>query len=283
QHAQLQLLAYNALTTYFTTHSHLTPEIEVLPPAFEPNDALLLEDGANLGVPKKILALAFVHARHLFFTRHTSDVEEERTKAHEATRIMLLFDPEHMTAANHRKRHLLNLKSCGDSEALVDAVWAERRFMDSILTSPLHRQSKSPTLWAHRAWWLDLSMPVLLVSAHHVPALFAGELDAAIKAGERHPKNYYAWLYARRVVRKRRESLGGAEWEDFLGTCAQKVKVWCMLHVGDISGFSFLVWVLGLVGAPGERARVVREMVRYVMDVRLANESPWTFVRMAMA
>lgn len=283
QHAQLPLLAYNALNNYFASHSHCTLEIEVLPPAFEPTDALILEDGANLGVPKKILAVAFVHARHLFFAHHTSAVEDERRTAHEATRVMLLFDPEHLTAANYRKRHLLSLRSRDDNHVFVDAVWAERRFMDSILTSPLHRQSKSPTLWGHRAWWLNLIMPVLCTSEHDVPAFFIAELDAAIKSGQRHPKNYYAWQYARRVVKKTGELLAGAEREDFLTNCAQKVKAWCMLHAGDVSGFSFLMWVLGLVKASSERAHVVKEIVTYVMDVRLANESSWTFVRMALA
>jgi hypothetical protein len=282
QHAQLQERAYTTLNTYFTSHAQSTLEIEVLPPAFVPPDALILEDATNLGVPKKILAVAFVHARNLFFAHHTSEAEGDRITAHDATRVMLLFDPEHLTAANYRKRHLLHLQQ-RDGAVFAAALWAEQRFMDSILTSPLHRQSKSPTLWAHRAWWLHLITPVLNPSQHDVPAFFAAELDAVMKAGTRHPKNYYAWLYARRVVGKRGEALRGAEWEEFLGTCAQKVVAWCMLHVGDISGFSFLMWVLALVGAPSERARVAKEVVSYATDVRLANESPWTFVRMVVA
>lgn len=279
QHAQLQLLAYTALNTYFTTHADLILEIEVLPPAFEPTDALILEDGANLGMPKKILALAFVYARQVFFAHYKSAVDEERVRAHEATRVMLLFDPEHLTAANYRKRHLLDLQG---EETFLDALLAERRFMDSILTSPLHRQSKSPTLWAHRAWWLDLILPML--SCPQYADIFHEELDAAIKSGERHPKNYYAWQYARRVVNKSKELLpDNAGFEDFLGASAQKVKAWCMLHVGDISGFSFLVWVLGLMRSEEEKGRVVQEMAAYAMDVKLANESPWTFVKIAMA
>ncbi|OAG07364.1 uncharacterized protein CC84DRAFT_1060184, partial [Paraphaeosphaeria sporulosa] len=285
QHAQLQVAAYDALNTYFTTHANRTLEIEVLPPALETTDALILEDGVNLGVPKKILALAFVHARHLFFAHYRSDVEEEQRLAHEATRVMLLFDPEHLTAANHRKRHLLRLEACGDDEAFVKAMGAEGCFMNSILTSPLHRQSKSPTLWGHRAWWLDLILPALLAIEYDIPAFFMEELNAAIKGGERHPKNYYAWQYARRVVLKRGDSqpAGSSEWESFLTDCAQKVKSWCMLHVSDISGFSFLMWVLSLTRSSDERGRVVQEMVTYGVNVRLTNESPWTFVRMMLA
>jgi hypothetical protein len=282
QHAQLQERAYTTLNTYFTSHAQETLEIEVLPPAFEPTASLLLEDATYLGVPKKILALAFVHARSLFFAHHTSEAEADRTTAHDATRVMLLFDPEHLTAANYRKRHLLHLQR-RDGEVFAAALWAERRFMDGILTSPLHRQSKSPTLWAHRAWWLERITPVLSPSPHDAPALFAAELDAVMKAGTRHPKNYYAWLYARRMVRKSGETLGGADRETFLSTCAEKVMAWCMLHVSDISGFSFLTWVLALVDAPRERARIAKAIVSYAMDVRLANESPWTFVRMVVA
>ncbi|KAL5428040.1 hypothetical protein PMIN04_000985 [Paraphaeosphaeria minitans] len=278
QHAQLQELAYNALNHYFRAHPDLTPEIEVLPPAFEPTDALILEDGANLGVPKKILALAFVHARRLFFAHHKLDGFTAQTTTHDATRVMLLFDPEHLTAANSRKRYLLDLQR---EDTVVEALHAERRFLDSILTSPLHRQSKSPTLWAHRAWWSDMLISRLSCSDWGI--FFTTELDAAIKSGERHPKNYYAWQYARRVVEKSGEWLSGEEFEDFISECAAKVSRWCMRHVGDISGFSFLMYVLGRVSAPDERARVVEEIVTYGLNVQLANESLWTFVRMALA
>src|ERR1700753_4144206 len=71
---------------------------------------------------------------------------------YDSSRIILLFDPEHITAANFRKRRIINLRQTS-SARLPEAYAQEIHFLNSILTSPLHRQSKSPTLWFHR-WWL---------------------------------------------------------------------------------------------------------------------------------
>lgn len=281
QQTQLQPLAYNAIDNYFTSHSHEIVEIEILPPAFLPSDSLILQDGANLGLPKKILALAFVHARHLFFENRVSAVSEERIIAHKSTRVMLLFDPEHLTAANYRKRHLLYLKE-QNNESLVDAMWAEWQFLDSILTSPLHRQTKSPTLWSHRAWLLDYTMPMLLDFGYDVPAFFAKELDAVMNSGERHPKNYYAWQYARRLIFKKPQSLTEDQWTAFRRTSSTKVKQWCCQHPSDISGFSFLAWLLD-ISNPKHRNEIVKEIIDYATSVQLANESIWVFVRTMLA
>ncbi|KAJ4357723.1 uncharacterized protein N0V89_002299 [Didymosphaeria variabile] len=297
QQSQLQELAYSTLNNYFTNHSHETLEIEILPPALLPEHSLILEDGANLGVPKKTLALAFAHARHRFFLYKNSEVIEERRCAHQATRIMLLFDPEHLTAANFRKSHFLfnseNLPAADHrrwqfqrreelNECFVNAVWDELRFMNSILTSPLHRQSKSPTLWAHRAWWLECAFSMLPQSCDDVSAFFMAELEAVMKSGERHPKNYYAWLYARKAVRMEMSRVGEVRGHAFASVAADKVMAWCKAHPSDISGFSFLEWLIPLVDGEPEVARVVESVVEYAMNIRLANESLWTFVRISL-
>lgn len=297
QQSQLQSLAYSTLNTYFSNHSHENLEIEILPPAFSSLESLILEDGANLGIPKKTLVLAFVHARHLFFSHKNSDLLPERQKAHDATRIMLLFDPEHLTAANFRKRNFgiscatgtaanddheqqFRLQGQLKDEAFIDALWDELGFMNSILKSPLHRQSKSPTLWSHRAWWLERAINVLPQAGYDMSRLFREEVEAVMKAGERHPKNYYAWLYARRVVGMGKAALGGNGWHAFLGQTADTVAAWCKAHPSDISGFSFLVWLLGrLDGEEGVGKRIAEDLFGYAMDMRLANESLWTFLR----
>lgn len=65
--SDLQTRAYDALNNYFKEREDEVLEIEVLPPAIQPPDGILMQDGLNLGVPKKILALAFVEARQRFF------------------------------------------------------------------------------------------------------------------------------------------------------------------------------------------------------------------------
>lgn len=62
-----QRLAYESLCCYLDKHENEVLEIEILPPAITPPDGLLLEDGSSLGVPKKVLVVAFLEARRAFF------------------------------------------------------------------------------------------------------------------------------------------------------------------------------------------------------------------------
>lgn len=62
-----QRLAYESLCCYLDKHENEVLEIEILPPAITPPNGLLLEDGSSLGVPKKVLAVAFLEARRAFF------------------------------------------------------------------------------------------------------------------------------------------------------------------------------------------------------------------------
>ena len=65
-----------------------------------------------------------------------------------ASRIIWLHDPEHLTASNYRKRTL-------DERKQTALYKDELKFLTCILNSPLHRQSKSPTLWYHRYWCIE--------------------------------------------------------------------------------------------------------------------------------
>lgn len=58
---------YESLCCYFDEHENEVIEIEILPPAIEPTDGVLMQDGSSLGIPKKVLALAFLAARQAFF------------------------------------------------------------------------------------------------------------------------------------------------------------------------------------------------------------------------
>lgn len=64
---ELQTRAYDALNAFFAQHEDAVVEIEIVPSSLIPDDALILQDGTHLGVPKKTLALAFAHARRQFF------------------------------------------------------------------------------------------------------------------------------------------------------------------------------------------------------------------------
>lgn len=294
QQEQLQQTAYNALNNYFNAHTDEVVEIEILPPSHEPVGSLILEDGPNLGLAKKILVLAFLHARHLFFADRKlgvavapSQPASPEIKALEATRVILLFDPEHLTATNHRKRHFQSLQDGGTRYLHAQA---ELRFLDGILTSPLHRQSKSPTLWGYRGLLMAYLLPVVYKGQLSSPEfrcgdddvlkLVARELSAVCKSGERHPKNYYAWQYARGVLEIAHVSLSGESdpWNRLIRQCVETVKSWCYTHPSDISGWTFLAWLLQYAGQD-RSVEIVREVVDYAVSLELGNDSLWVFLR----
>jgi hypothetical protein len=277
--AKLQTQAYEALSRYLEAHRKQIVEIEVLPSAIQPPDGLLMKDGLHLGIPKKTLALAFVEAQKIFFANVEN--QDSHLIALQATTVMLLFEPEHLSAANFRKRKLVELKSGTTPEVQLiyrKALKYEFCFLDSILTSPLHRQSKSPTLWHHRLWLLKLFLPGRLEDVpEDVRASFwRAELSSVCKSGEQHPKNYYAWQYARRLA----ERIDGT---DATVDFAERVKAWCCKHPSDTSGWQCLLYIIPKAEPPSERATLVRGVIEYTRKLKLDNESIWVFLRTIIA
>lgn len=277
--SELQKLAYKTLCNYFNDHEEDIVEIEVLPSAIQPDNGILMQEGLNIGIPKKILALAYVEARKQFFENSISD--ESSSTAMQAAKVMLLFDPEHLTAANYRKRRLLALKagiSSAKDEAYQKALHVEMCFLNSILTSPLHRQSKSPTLWFHRLWISDLLMATDLYATSDIrrAEFWKDEIVAVCKAGERHPKNYYAWQYARRLVER-------VDLPDIYDYFAQHVQGWCLKHPSDISGWTFLLALTSKVQLKSKRHDLVKEVLLYGINMQAKQESLWIFIRSILA
>ncbi|OCK91039.1 uncharacterized protein K441DRAFT_576677 [Cenococcum geophilum 1.58] len=272
--------AYDALNDFFKAHENVAVEIEILPSALAPTDALILQDGINIGIPKKVLVQAYLKARTIFFLQDGSS--PSKTLALEATRIILLFDPEHLTAANFRKKRLVTIQkevTGGFTNTLTTAAQQELQFLNSILTSPLHRQSKSPTLWYHRYW---LFSNILLTTTLYDPfnelydLLVKSEFDAVFKAGEQHPKNYYAWQYAR-------SNRAQLDVQDIVNISATRVKDWCLRHPSDTSGWSFLLFVLGCVGNLPTRKDIISNILDLTFGFRWQHESLWAFIRTALS
>lgn len=63
---------YESLSRYFDEHENDVIEIEILPTAIQPSDGVLMQDGLCLGVPKKVLASAFLVARQTFFDNRSN-------------------------------------------------------------------------------------------------------------------------------------------------------------------------------------------------------------------
>lgn len=302
-------LAYDALNDFFRKHAEDVVEIEVLPPAITPPDgSLVLEDGLCVGVPKKVLAAAFIAACSIFFQKRDDSDEAAVQAALDATKVILLFDTEHLTAANFRRRQLHCFSSHFDGE--LNHAWPlylELNFLDSILTSPLHRQSKSPTLWNYRSWIMEVFDPWICMcrgtihdrDAVSPSANFARELNVVLRSGQRHPKNYYAWQYARQLILnavggqliegdlplpKRLDHLQSPSENLILKQSVQTVHDWCLRNPSDISAWTFLGFLLLRCPQDKQHVRqVVDKTLEIAHDFRWAHESIWVFLRTVIA
>lgn len=169
------------------------------------------------------------------------------------------------------------------------ALLSELCFLDSIFTSPLHRQTKSPTLWHHRSWLVRLIAPLELknASGKRIATIISAALDSVCKAGERHPTNYYAWQYARRLVialgRIATEVDAPFPFDWVVSAFSDRVYTWCFKHPSDISGWSFLLFLLARLDPVDERDAIVEKVLQYATKMKSENESLWVFIRNALA
>ncbi len=269
-----------------------------------------------------------------------------------ATRVLLLWDPNHTTAANFRKKHLVSLSPrlsrshsslsvssvpklqstfapAAPTAAFLSLLRSELSFLSSLVTSPLPKAPKASTLWAHRLWLVrsfhadilmlfqqerwegrgpegDVGVDEWIVksaepntaeqdtgaaeekilgrggeiagSAHStLQHLYMTELHIVMRAGERHPRNYYAWGYARALfafiltIRSSSpnhhipsssfsafpsDSAPKSESESAASTALPLVLSvlrlthnWCMAHPRDISGWTFLIFLIQKLGS----------------------------------
>ncbi|MDI1487206.1 MAG: hypothetical protein OHK93_006475 [Ramalina farinacea] len=319
----------HAHTSYQTLLAHLNPspplvlEIDILPSSSGPDIQYSSTDHA-LGIPKRTLIAAFLVARGLFFTYLSSlghgsisaGEDEGGDKGEEmmqATSVMLLYEPNHGTAINARKRYILShfhrpsssVAGSSDDDVVVNG---ELIWLESYLTSPLPKHTKSPTLWAHRAWLLRLF--VIPGLGDSVPGLqgkrkqgisddgrrlLEREMDVVMRAGERHPRNYYGWNYAREVcgmlggevLDKEEEAFDGSLGSGAGWGMVEKVRGWCFLHPRDVSGWSFLVWWLedwmkmsGCVGRGEDMVEdIVMETEAFVAKYEWRGESIEWFLK----
>ncbi|KAM0457199.1 hypothetical protein ACHAPV_006839 [Trichoderma viride] len=236
-------------------------------------DTILLQDGSAIAVPKLRLVQAFIFARALLYKKE--DVSR-------ATAVMLLMDPEHLTAANTRKRILQDgINSGTDVETRIRD---ELYFVDSLLTSRLHRHTKSPTLWGHRQWLMQR------FQEHGLKIDATSIMTTVISvAAERHPRNYYAWQHARYLTNAVSETVAvvpasasregdkDKDKDDDLAGMLEAAKNWALRHHDDVSGWAFLMFFLDR--HPQYAGPVVSETTRLAASFHWRNESVWYFLR----
>ncbi|ELR09053.1 hypothetical protein VC83_03985 [Pseudogymnoascus destructans] len=276
---------YEALVGLLNTRLSTGPlDIQILPDAsFLLSSGRLAEIVNNtLGVPKDVLAKAFIAARRIFF-EHLDNLAEKAELILDSTSVILLFDPEHVTAVNARKRICLGLAYRARSQPeqtkrLKEELW----FSKFLVTSKLKRHNKSPTLWSHRRW--------LIKNLHTLSGLLGPkwvefEIEEVILiSAEHHPKNYYAWDYMRWLIASR-PGLDPKTRAGLNRPLARMMQRWCMHHTSDSSGWSFLAWMI--LRQPDADRRVSEQMqatagaevLDYAVLLGLKNLSLWKFLQ----
>ncbi|KAH8677390.1 hypothetical protein BX600DRAFT_125068 [Xylariales sp. PMI_506] len=237
-----------------------------------------LKDENAVAIPKLRLVQAFFIARRIVQSHIAISPQLPAEETIAATAVMLLMDPEHLTAANLRKKAVLAKLS--NTERAKEALQAEKKFVDSLLTARLHRHTKSPTLWNHRRWLLCQYRGL----GHSLD--ISQDLSTVVMvAAERHPKNYYAWDHARWLLRNHTASQNE---EIALATAlTESVKLWCFKHHDDISGWSYLGFVV--LGTRDQETRsnlctsVATDTLNMVGSFQWTNESVWIFLRTLIA
>lgn len=243
-------------------------EIEILGKSHVlPDNANVLVDGDSVAIPKYKLVQAFIYARKLFLNELKPCPAGREDELLHCTAVMLLLDAEHLTAANARKRLILSCRSDGVKVAMK----RELLFVNSFLTSRLHRHTKSPTLWSHRRWLLEQTQ-----KAGGVCSLEDG-LRVVLIAAERHPRNYYAWLHLRWLVTNAsREEVQRCKLLD-------TVRDWAISHPADTSGFSFLIFLIEYNDENWKdtklRSDVLTDVLTRTSSFNWTYESIWVFLR----
>jgi hypothetical protein len=243
---------------------------------FLPAGNYVLSEENSIGIPKVRLVQAFVVARQLFF-KLSKIFPEKHAELLGATAVILLMDPEHLTAANTRKRLILSYRKVSRAEFEV-ALKRELVFVESYLTSRLHRHTKSPTLWGHRRWLLEMCRSI------HMEQDVQQDLKTVVLiAAERHPRNYYAWSHMRWLVQT--YGVEGRAGPEILSI----VKDWCLRHPSDTSGFSFLLFCLSTLPPLDNVLRMeattstCKEVVGLAASFKWIHESVWVFLRTLVA
>lgn len=296
--------AFNLLVSVLSSRHKQVLEIEIIPSSL---GSSFLKDGNSIGITKRALVQAFLHARQLFTKRlkpmssnelfadiqqcgkHESEYIE--IPSHIITEVILLFDCEHLTACNWRKNWLLAaISRRGESEKisstfLEEMLETELTLLQSFQCSPLHRHTKSPTLWSHRLWVLGFLIQMRKSDISALKKLERAELDIVLRAGELHPKNYYAFTYMRNVhstiVRAIQDQCGDGQMDCDMKDLIDSVLKWSLSSPRDISGWMFAIYLLDQREDFEISANAVKRVLRFALGVGWEGESLWTFVDQA--
>jgi hypothetical protein len=234
-----------------------------------------------LGIPKlnlyKVFNIVIHEYNSLLSQVERPDADAKQwDRLYRLTDIICLVTYDNLTAINSRKRFLQRLVDV-NSENAVNALKKELSWLALLFSSPLPKQTKSSMLWQHRIWVYD---KLLFSSSSNIkqPALaidIQKELDLVIRANELHPRNYYAWSYARRL------SFSTLSDEEFKAVLKKVIQT-CRLHASDISCWSFLAFLLtnSVLTPSNVTQSYLDQILEYIEIVGTGHESIWAAVRL---
>ncbi|KAH8155872.1 uncharacterized protein LAJ45_00884 [Morchella importuna] len=272
------------LTAFFHAHRNTPVSIE-----FHPPHTPLLTSGLHIAIPKTHLLAAFPAAYHTFSTLHPTTTPWSASDARallDATLILILVAAEHTTAVNTRRR-ILQLELSED----VVTPREEMALLQGVLTSHLAKHNKSPSLWGYRQWIVERCGVGVLGDGGLV-----GELEVVRRSGEAHPRNYYAWSYARFIVDKFYSCGDGSPCPGndapppppppLLRELVESHAALCRTHVSDTSFWSFLLflfWRARESTSSGDDCgyifSITKDAAIYAHDMARGHESVWIFIR----
>jgi hypothetical protein len=112
--------------------------------------------------------------------------------------------------------------------------------------------------------------------------LIESELKSILNAAEKHPNNYYAWQYARRLFNSsfmafalRHESYR-LNWSGL----SNSLLDWCLSHPSDTSGWSFVVFLMiHQESDPQTNFHLAFRVFNFAENVGWRKEALWVFLR----
>ncbi|KAH8697257.1 hypothetical protein BGW36DRAFT_296088 [Talaromyces proteolyticus] len=302
---------------FYTRKSNDVLEIEILLPGQGP----LLRDGCFIGITKSALVKAFIVARKNFL-HHVTRLNGSSSLSLEAEgefaaipAVILLFDCEHTTACNWRKRLVKAsidkyiAEGDIDRDGLLDILERELNLITTFVCSPLHRHTKSPTLWQHRLWVMTERLKLqgsalheaIFLSLEAIRNFILAEFAIVCKAAELHPKNYYAFSYIRQLhstvsnlsTRMAAEDVTDVSplLCDLAITLVEPALKWCLSNPKDISGWMFLLYLLSHEATSDNEEQNMIQLRKMTMERAMhfaikvtawKGESLWTFVDLMM-
>lgn len=186
-------------------------QLEIVHPALIDGDCVVR--ARHLGVSKSYLCALWARLAPLLASCRWALAPADRALL---SCLALVATTDNVTAVNIRKE----LVAC----RLIEPA-DELHILDVLQSSHLPKHTKSSTLWAHRQWLHDTGL---------VQLDEAREREIICRAAICHPRNYYAWNYARCLARRR--DANAQDWSNWaFGLCKQ--------NLSDISMWSFLAAV----------------------------------------